>query len=399
MESLILNCGVAAVEPAEAARQAVEALGAAALQQAVAYTTGSEWIAVWGLVVAWLVAWLLVRSRLLDRLEARWARRSFFGRTYGVCAVFIVVSTLLTLPWSVYTEWWRETQYGRTSQPLGDYLLQTGIALLLATVFLGLFLTGMYGLLRRTRERWWLWSGGLAALGLVVVLLLSPLLIEPLFNDYQPLGAGPVRQALEQQAAAAGIPADRIFVYDGSRQSNNFTANVAGLGPWARIAISDVALRGASLDEVRAVTGHEIGHYVLGHVWRMVGVLSLLAFAAFYTVHRWYAPVARRLGTAAALASPAGLPVLALLGSALLLVAQPVTNGLVRWGETEADQYSLRTVNLPDAMVAALLKTAVYRNPRPGAVEEFCFYSHPAVERRVRMALQWQADHPVGRAP
>ncbi len=384
---------------ATAARQAVDALGTDALQRAASYTTGSEWIAGWELVIACLVSWLLLRSRLLARLWKRWEHRPTIVRTFGVCTVYIIASALLALPWSLYTEWWRETQYGRTSQPLGDYLFQAGLSLLLSALILGLFLTGVYFFLHRARERWWLWSSGLAALGLVVVLLLSPLLIEPLFNQYQPLGDGPVRQALEQQAATAGIPADRLFVYDGSRQSNNFTANVSGLGPFARIAISDVALRGASLEEVRAVTGHEIGHYVLGHIWRSVVVLSLLSLVVFYSVHRLFAPAARWLGTSEPLTSPAGLPVLALLTTVLLFAVEPVSNWLVRVGETEADQYSLQTVNLPDAMVAALLKTAVYRNPRPSALEEALFYSHPSVERRVRAALQWKADHPGRTAP
>jgi len=95
-----------------------------------------------------------------------------------------------------------------------------------------------------------------------------------LFNDYKPVPAGPVRDALTGMATEAGIPADRIFIYDGSRQSNNFTANVSGVGPYARIAISDIALKGASLEEVRAVTAHEIGHYTLHHVWRSVLLLS-----------------------------------------------------------------------------------------------------------------------------
>ncbi len=93
------------------------------------------------------------------------------------------------------------------------------------------------------------------------------------------------------------------------------------------------------------------------------------------------------------------LPVLVFIVSLFGLLAQPAFNALIRVGEIEADRYSLETVNLPDALASALVKTAEYRYPRPGALEEFVFYSHPSVERRVRRAMEWKAAHgePQGR--
>jgi STE24 endopeptidase len=225
------------------------------------------------------------------------------------------------------------------------------------------------------------------------LLLLSPILIEPLFNDYQPVPAGEVRDALVVMAEEAGVPTERIFVYDGSRQSNNFTANVSGLGGSARIAISDVAFKGASLDEVRAVTGHEIGHYVLGHVWRIVIIASILSVLFFFLADRLYPRFARAFGSRAALSDPTGLPVLLFIVTFFGLLAQPVFNTLSRIDETESDQYSLESVNLPDALASALVKTAEYRNPRPNRVQELVFYTHPSVERRVRRAMEWKAAH------
>jgi STE24 endopeptidase len=222
-------------------------------------------------------------------------------------------------------------------------------------------------------------------------LLLSPILIEPLFNQYRPVPAGPVRAALEEMAAKAEIPSDRIFMFDGSRQSNNFTANVSGVLGSARIAISDVALKQASLEEVKAVTGHEIGHYVLGHVWRTVAVLSLLAILLFFLADRLFPWFARLFGSTAQIGDPRGVPVLAFMVTLFGLLALPVTNSLTRAGETEADAYSLRTVGEPDAMASALVKTAQYRYPRPHPVQEAIFYTHPSVERRVRRAMEWKA--------
>jgi STE24 endopeptidase len=200
-----------------------------------------------------------------------------------------------------------------------------------------------------------------------------------------------VRDALETMARDAGIPADRIFLYDGSRQSNNFTANVSGIGSSARVAIADIALKSASLDEVKAVTGHEIGHYVLGHVWQGLGMTVLLVTLGFLLVDRLHPPLARALGTDAGLADARSLPVLLLLLTLLGLFGGPLGNTVTRRSEAEADLYSLRTVNLPDALAGALVKTAEYRYPRPGVVEEWLFYSHPSVERRVRTAMEWKA--------
>ena len=159
------------------------------------------------------------------------------------------------------------------------------------------------------------------------------------------------------------MPDDRIFVFDGSRQSNNFTANVSGIGGAARIAISDVALGEASLDEVKAVTGHEIGHYVLGHVWRQIGVLSVLAVIVFFLTARTYPFFARTFGEKAEISDARGMPVFLFVMGLFFTLAQPVINTMIRVGEREADAYSLETVGLPDALSEALVKTAEYRYP------------------------------------
>lgn len=381
-------------DPAAATKAYIDALGPEALAKAADYTHGSEWLSFWGVVVAGLVTYLFVRLRILDRIDAKLGKRGFALRTFLVCAAFLLLSAIVTLPWDLYTGWWRETAYGRTSQPLGDYLGQGAISLVIGVLLGALFFLGIYALIRRAGKRWWIWSGGLAAAAISLILLLAPVVIEPLFNDYKPVPAGPVREALVVQAKEAGIDPDRIYMFDGSRQSNNFTANVSGLGHSARIAISDVALKGASLDEVKAVTGHEIGHYVLGHVWIIVVVFSLLAVLLFFLADRLFPRVARAFGSDAGIGDPRGFPVLMFLLSLFAFLAQPVLNTLSRTDESAADAYSLQTVNLPDALASALVKTAEYRSPRPNAVEEFVFYSHPSVERRVRAAMEWKAAHP-----
>ena len=384
-----------AFDPQAATAAYIDSLGADALATAAAYTLGNHWLLLWNLLVAAVITWVLVRTGILDRINARLAKRGVTLRTWVVAAAYFLASGLLSLPWSLYAEWWRERSYGRSSQPLMDFLGQSLLSLVLAAIIVGLFFVGVYALMRRAGRFWWLWSGGLTAVALSFFLLAGPVVIEPLFNDYKPVPAGEVRDALVEMARRTGVPEDRIFVYDGSRQSNNFTANVSGLGGSARVAISDIAFKGASLEEVKAVTGHEMGHYVLGHVWRTVILMSALAVVFFFLADRLFPRFARAFGSRAALGDPTGLPVLVFMVSFFLLLAQPLRNGMVRLGEIEADQYSLETVNLPDALAAALVKTAEYRYPRPGKLQEILFYTHPSVERRVRRAMDWKATHPA----
>ena len=369
----------------------IDSLGAEELRRAADYTAGNHWLLLWGLVVSAAVTWLIVRSGILDRLQARLERRGFATRAFLVTATYLLVSSVLALPWTIFTGWWREQTYDRSDQPLGDFLFQTGLSTIISVILGGLFLLALYALIRWTGRRWWLWSGALTAAAIAFVLLISPILFEPLFNTYQPVPEGPVREALGGMADRAGIPHDKIYMYDGSRQSNNFTANVSGVLGAARIAISDVAMKEASLDEVKAVTGHEVGHYVLGHVWRIVIVYALLAVLLFFLVDRLFARFARWFGSSASVGEPRGVPVMVFILSLLGLLALPVTNLVSRMGESEADAYSLRTVGEPDGLASALVKTAEYRYPRPSALQEAIFYTHPSVERRVRRAMEWKA--------
>jgi STE24 endopeptidase len=381
---------------AETARY-IDSLGPAALQKAHDYTVGKEWMLLWGLVVAAVVTWLIVRSGVLDAIDRKLGERRRNLRAFVVGLVYLLVSAVLTLPWTLYASWWRERSYGRTSQPLGDFLGQSALAVIISSVLTALFLIGLYWLIRRTGKRWWLWSAGLTAATLAFVLLLSPILIEPMFNKYEPVPPGQVRDAVVQMAGRAGIPPDKIYMFNGSRQSNNFTANAGGVGSTARVAISDVALNSASLDEVRAVTGHEIGHYVLKHTWWGILFFSLMAMVLFWLADRLFSRFARLFGTNATIAEPRGIAVLAFIVTLFGLLALPLLNTFGRTLETDADHYSLKTENRPDALSSALVKTAEYRYPRPGAVEEFIFYDHPSVERRVRTAMEWKAAHPPSR--
>lgn len=371
----------------------INALGTEALAKAAAYTSGSHWALLWGFLITAFVTWLFVKLQVLEKIEFKLRNRSLWTRSLVISGTYLALSSLLMLPWTLYSDWWREASYGKTSQTLGDFLSQGSMSLAISSALGALFFSGIYFFIRRVGKNWWAWSGGLTAASITAMMLIGPIWIEPLFNNYTPLPQGEVRQALEVLAKQANIQPDRIFVYDGSRQSNRFTANVSGLGSSARIAISDVALKSASLDEVKAVTGHEIGHYVSGHIWNLIGTAAVLSMIFFYLTDAMFKQVANRLGSTAHIDEPRGIAVLLLCISFLSLLAQPITHYVTRVGEIEADQYSYKAVNLPDAMASALVKTAEYRDPRPHPLQELIFYTHPSVEKRVKAAMEWKATH------
>ena len=382
------------VEAATAAY--IDGLGEEALAQAAAYTTGNQWLMLWGLLISAIVTLIIIRTGWLTKTDDKLSKRGFIIRVFSISAVYLVVSEVLEMPWSVFSGWWRETEYGRTSQPLMDFLGQGLLALAISALLFSFFMVAIYAFIQKAKRLWWLWGGTFSGVCVAVLMVVGPTYIAPLFNDYQPVPPGEVRDAVEAMAINAGIPTDRIFMYDGSRQSNNFTANVAGIGGAARIAISDVALDEATLDEVKAVTGHEIGHYKLGHVWDGVFLTIVIVMASFFIADKAFNAVARLFGAQEDIGDPTTVPVLLFLVGVIGMVTQPMSNTLSRMNETEADHYSYEMVDLPDGMASALVKTAEYRNPRPGKLEEWLFYTHPSVEQRVRAAMEWKASHPEG---
>ncbi len=369
-----------------------------ALAKAIAYTHGKEWLLLGGWVVTMVTTWLIVRSGLLNRvndsLQKGRARPLLTSLLVGLC--YFVVSSILEMPWTIYSDWWFEMSFGMTSQTLGGWFvdgLKTGwFGLLMGSMFVLL----LYGFLRRARSVWWVWASGLVVLLLAFGLVVAPVAIAPLLNTYKPAPAGAVRDEVVRLGRATGTPTDKIFVFNGSKQSNRYTANVSGLGGSARVAMSDVMFqKGADIAEVRGVVGHEMGHYVHQHIFVQLGIFSVLSMALFFLVDRLFPTFVRLFGArVTGIEDPAGLPILFAIIGTLSLIALPVTNTISREIESDADRFSLEHAHEPDGLAKALVKTADYRAPTPSELEEFIFYDHPSVGRRVRRAMAWKAAHP-----
>jgi STE24 endopeptidase len=387
-------------DPAAATAAYLATLPPTAHAKALAYTQGGHWLLLWGALASVAAAWIVLRTGVLVRLRRRLERRG--PRPWLVVALtmlaFLAADFVLELPWSAYAHWWRERRYGLSSQALGGWFGDQLVDLAVSAVMLVVLMEAIYLLIRRAPRTWWLWGTGVTAVFIVTALVLQPIYIEPLFNTYRPAPPGPVRDAVAEIARANGIPQDKIFVFNGSKQSNRYTANAAGLFGTSRIAMSDTMFRqGVDVAEVKAVVGHEVGHFVMQHAIRQALLLSGLALAGFFLVDRLF-PLAARLAGAdgvTGIADPAGYPVLVMLFAILGLLATPLANTISRQAESEADAFSLQHVNEPDAFARALMKTVAYRAATPSALEEAIFYDHPSVGGRIRKAMDWKAAHPA----
>jgi STE24 endopeptidase len=388
-----------AFDPVAATAAYMATLTPAQHARATAYTHGGEWILLWNWVVAILVLTLITRTRLLPRLRDRIdpLGRHPLRVTASCIAAFTMADWLLSLPWTIYTSWWREAEYGLTSQPLAGWFTEALISLVITTILSVIFFSILYALMRATRL-WWAWAGGVAAIFIVAFIVLAPIVIEPLFNRYTPAPPGPVRDAVTALAQKVGVPSDKILIFDGSRQSNRYTANVDGLFGSARIAMSDVMFaKNADVAEVRGVVGHEMGHYVLHHALWFAGLAAMLFLCGAYLSDRLFGRAARMLGAPgiAKIADPTGLPVFMALLTTLVLLSTPILNTISRTEEAQADHFSLVHANEPDGLAKSLCKTIEYRASSPSALEEFLFYDHPSVEHRVQKAMAWKATHPA----
>jgi STE24 endopeptidase len=391
-------------DPAAATVAYLATLSPEAHAKATAYTQGGHWVLLWGTLIGIAVAWIVIKTGVLVRVRGG-VEKTRPHPWLAVMAIVVVDSILegvLSIPWDAYARWWREKGYGLTSQPFAgwftEHLMQMAIGIVATLVIFSL----LYWLIRRLPKTWWLWSGvGMTAVSLVFFIL-QLFLIEPLFNTYKVAPPGPVRDDVVAMAKQVGVPSDKILIYDGSKQSNRYTANAGGIFGFGRVAMSDVMFKkDADLAEVRGVVGHEMGHYVRKHV--LIGAVEtgLMTLIGLFLVDRLFPFAARVLGArgVTGLADPAGLPVLSIILAVLGLLATPLSNSFSRWVEADADHFSVVHFNEPDGLAKALVKTIEYRADSPSKLEEVIFYDHPSVGARVRAMMDWKAAHPKPETP
>tara|TARA_R110000751_G_scaffold2018_7_gene8479 strand:+ start:82796 stop:84040 length:1245 start_codon:yes stop_codon:yes gene_type:complete len=383
---------------ASATRAYLDTLQGPARAQSDAYFEGGYWLPLWGTAIGVLVDWLFLRFRIAHALRAFGERVS--KRAWIVTAItaffYTLIGTLATLPWTIYTGYTREKRYDLLDQTFGAWAGEQAIGIAMALVLMPLAVVAIYALIRRAPRSWWLWSTGVIGLFMLFAMVLGPVFIAPLFNEYTELGDGPLRDRIEAVAAQYEIPAEHIYVFDQSKQHKRISANVSGLGPTIRISLNDNLLERTSDEEILAVMGHEMGHYKLHHTWWIVGILLSLFALGLFVTSRVAPALIRRYGErwgVRDMGDPASLPVLAICLGIWMFLMTPATNSLIRWAESKADAFGLDAAQEPDGFAKVAMRLSEYRKIEPGPLEEFVFFDHPSGATRVRMAMQWKADN------
>ena len=326
----------------------------------------------------------------LGALQRLWDRALPGPELSGILLVYAVslIFAAAALPFSLYGQFVVEARFGFNRMTPGLFVLDLlkGLALSLA---LGAPLLCLVFRLVRVSPLWWLWAF-LAASGLHLLLaVLYPRLIAPLFNRFTPLPEGEVREQVESLALRLGFRSRGIFLMDGSRRSTHGNAYFTGLGRARRIVLFDTLLESLSAGQVAAVLAHEIGHQKKLHVpLRLAGTL-LAGFAAFWLLGRAleFAPLFRAFGLAGGTgAASAAVALLLFFAGPLALPLRPLASWISRRQEHAADRYAYRQAGCGESFVEALLALARRNlaNPTPHPWASFYFASHPTVLERVR---------------
>ncbi|HLP26950.1 MAG TPA: M48 family metallopeptidase [Acidobacteriota bacterium] len=396
--ALTLRAAVPAFDPVAETEKIVAQLPADARAKSDAYFEGGYWITLWDVVVTLGLTALLYRLGIYTRLRTAAERVTRSRVVHGLVflTLLVLVSWVVDLPWDYYTGFVREHHYGLSNLSLGGWLGERATGLIpdvIASLFVGSLL---YLAIRRSPGRWWIRAAIATPFFMILLFALGPVFISPLFNEYTPLANAKLRDPILAMARANGVPVDNVYQFDASKQSKRISANVSGALNTIRVSLNDNLLTRCTPAQVQAVMGHELGHYVLNHVYELVIYFSLLIAAGFWFVNSAFWWVQQRWGEkwgVRDISDYAGLPVILACFSVFMLFAEPVKNSIIRSNEVEADLYGLNTAREPDAFAQTALQLSEYRKIHPGKWEEILFFDHPSGYNRILMSMRWKAEH------
>lgn len=363
-----------------------------------AYFEGGYWLLLWDFLYTVAVALILLNGRISARLRD-WAERASRRRpiqTFLYWIEYLVLTSLMFLPLTIYEGFIREHKYGLSNQTFGAWAADSAKGLAVGLILGGIVVTILFAIVRRLERSWWIWGAIAAILFSAIGTIFAPVFIAPLFNKYTRLDDPRVTAPILSMARANGVNVSEVYEEDASRQSKRVSAFVTGFMGTDRIVLNDNLLNRCSLPEIEAVMGHEMGHYVLHHLYTGTlefGILIVIFFAYLRCSLR---VTLARLGERwriHGVGDPAVLPLIVLLASVFFFVLTPLTNTMTRMQEQEADMYGINASQQPDGEAQVDLMLGEYRKLDPGPLEEFIFYDHPSGRRRIEFAMRWKAEH------
>ena len=347
----------------------------------------------WGLLIPALFLFTGFSARIRD-----WARRigKWWFFVIGVYfTIFLVINFVIDLPLSYYQGFARQHAYGLSNQTFGKWFGDEIKGLLIGVVAGFLFLWIPYLLLKKSPRRWWLYTGLLAIPFLILVILVQPVWIDPLFNKFGPMKNKELETKILQLAERAGIEGGRVYEVAKSEDTKALNAYVAGFGATKRIVLWDTAIAKLDQDELLYVMGHEMGHYVLGHVWKSILFFSLLIMATLYAIHRtagWLINKFQRRFGFTELSDIASLPLIILLFSAYSLIVTPIALAYSRHNEHEADRFGLEILRNNHACGTAFVKLQEENLgvPRPNILVKLWQAGHPTLGERIDFCNEYR---------
>ena len=303
----------------------------------------------------------------------------------------VVVGRLVTLPLSAYGEVVRH-RYGLSTRSWPLWLRDVAVSTAIDAALTALVLLALVALARRAPRTWWAWAAAGAAALVVAGSFLYPVVIEPAFNRFESLPAGPLRTDVLALAEGSGNPVEDVLVADASRRTTSLNAYVSGFGSTRRVVLYDTLLQEVPDEEIESIVAHELGHVATDDV--LTGtLLGALGAAGAVALLGWllsWAPLLRRAGAESA-GDPRVVPLVLFLAALGTLVSTPVQNLVSRHVEARADLFALDLTADPQAFVAVqqrLARTNV-SDPSPPAAWQWFFGSHPTAAQRVAMAEDW----------
>lgn len=325
-------------------------------------------------------------SRLRD-VATRWGRWWFFI----VALYFVLISlamSLIELPWAFYTEFIREHAYGLSNQSIGKWVKDTVISMCISLLVGALVIWIPYLLLKKSPKRWWLYTGLLVLPFIILQVFITPIWIAPLFNDFGPMKDKALEAKILDLASRAGIEGADVFEVAKSEDTKAVNAYVTGFGDTKRIVLWDTAIKKLKEDELLFVMGHEMGHFVMGHVVRLIVLSFMVTFISFYLIHRLSGALLRRYGDrwgVHELSDVASLPLIMVMMSVFTLVVMPSIFAFTRYNEHEADRFGLELTHLNRAAATGFvtLQQENLANPDPGWFYMLFRSSHPSIAQRI----------------
>ncbi|MFZ1035039.1 MAG: M48 family metallopeptidase [Candidatus Acidiferrales bacterium] len=354
----------------------------------------------YGVFVLWVILYWRFGPKFRDWAES--ASRNRFVQAAIFAPLPILTMDILGLPSDIYQNS-VDRKYGLSVQSWGSWFWDWTKGQFLA-VLLGIVLVSiLYAVIRSSPRRWWFYFWLVSLPIAVILVFLQPLIVDPMFHKFEPLQQKDpaLTVSLEKMVQRAGenIPTERMFWMGAGEKTTELNAYVTGIGASKRIVVWDNTITKMNTPQIVYVAGHEMGHYVLGHIWKGLIFAAVLLFVLFYLGFLTIGLVLQRWGKDWGIRGVddlASLPALLLLLSVFSFVASPISSAMSRHFEHQADQYGLEVTHglTPNsAQVAAqsfqILGEVDLSDPEPNPVDVLMFYSHPTIPDRIRFALSY----------